>query len=95
VVTDVLAIMHNGIIKAVKSKKHKEIPSSPKDRFKLYSSLKGSLYQNWNPNRDLSKWYQNCKLNKKNDIVVVFAIQRISTTYCFGMKLIIEIKKLK
>jgi hypothetical protein len=33
--------MQIGIIKAVNNKKHNEIPSTPKDKFKLYSGISG------------------------------------------------------
>ncbi len=38
-----------GIIKAVNNKKHKEIPSTPKVKFKLYSGINGTKHSNWYP----------------------------------------------
>ena len=39
----------NGIIKVVNKTKHKEIPSIPKDKFKLYSGIIGNWHTNWKP----------------------------------------------
>lgn len=89
------AKMQIGMIKAVNNKKHKEIPSNPNDKFKLYSEIKGNWHANWNPTSDLSKWYHK-SIHKRRKITETMSDkERTPSSSSWGIKQITAIQKLK
>ena len=70
-----------GMINAVKSKKHSEIPSKPKDKFKLYSGIKDQWQTNWKSGLDLSKWYKrSIQRDKKPNEAIRAKLRTISSS---------------
>lgn len=83
--------MQSGIINAVNNTKHKDIPSIPKDKFKLYSEISGIWHVNWKPDSDLSKKYQRSIVDINTTIDIISAKVLMSFSSFLGIIHIIAI----
>lgn len=92
------AKIHTGIKKVLKSKKNKEIPSTPKFKFILEYVNKNNLFTNWNFAVDLSNKIQIIIKPRKEKMLklkAIILIKRFSFTGKTKIKNIPKIGKLK